>query len=84
MKTCTTTACTYFKFVYQWIKIFCLWLLLNQSFPVRPGDWIVVATDGLWDNLYDSQIIEILDGCDHSEAAANKIAKLAFRLSLDE
>lgn len=30
------------------------------SFPVQPGDVIVMASDGLWDNLWDEQVREVL------------------------
>ena len=31
------------------------------SFQLNEGDLIILATDGLWDNLNDAQLLEILN-----------------------
>eukprot|EP00922_Rhytidocystis_sp_ex-Travisia-forbesii_P063948 GHVS01095106.1.p2 GENE.GHVS01095106.1~~GHVS01095106.1.p2 ORF type:complete len:341 (+),score=30.33 GHVS01095106.1:47-1024(+) len=50
---------------------------------VKKGDWIVLGTDGLWDNLYDNQVTEILDKATTATGAADALAKTAFQLSND-
>lgn len=69
-----------------------------QKVDLQSGDVILVATDGLWDNLSDEQILEvglhlnILDSffqalkgvnADNLQAKCNTIALIARRLSND-
>jgi hypothetical protein len=51
--------------------------------PVQPDDWVVVASDGVWDNLFEEDIIKILDTCSNADAAADRISKTAYKMSLD-
>lgn len=32
------------------------------TFPLEPGDVIVMGSDGLWDNLSESEILQIVEG----------------------
>lgn len=45
---------------------------------------MVLATDGLWDNVYDSQITTCLEQSKTASDAVDKISGLAHKLSLDE
>ena len=53
---------------------------------LQPGDVILLATDGLWDNVPESLIVEVLSGTkkESLQAAANSLALIARRLSHDE
>lgn len=51
--------------------------------PVKADDWILVATDGVWDNVFEDQLTPILHKADTPQAAAEQIAKLAFKFSQD-
>lgn len=31
------------------------------SFPIKKGDIVIAASDGLWDNMFDDEIEEILN-----------------------
>ncbi|KAF8819019.1 putative protein phosphatase 2C [Cardiosporidium cionae] len=53
------------------------------TISVHPNDWIVVGTDGLWDNLYEAQIVEILKKSNDSKVASQVIAQTAFSYSQD-
>ena len=54
--------------------------------PIKGGDLVVLATDGLFDNMPESTILEIIDG--HPDASEEELAKLlatrAQELSLDK
>ena len=51
----------------------------------QAGDLLIVATDGLWDNLFESDILSIVTGIGMSERGAyeiaGKLAKEAYRRS---
>lgn len=56
---------------------------------VRPDDWVILGTDGLFDNVYAANILEELeilreDGELTAGAVARNLAKRAFELSLRE
>eukprot|EP01066_Platyproteum_vivax_P013078 Platyproteum_vivax@DN5948_c0_g1_i2.p1 len=54
------------------------------DFDVRHNDWIVLASDGLWDNLFVPQVIELLEGGKVSPShAAKSIAKQALTYAKD-
>jgi protein phosphatase PTC7 len=57
-----------------------------QKLELQSGDVILIATDGLWDNLPDSQIIENLKGinAENLQAKCNTIALIARQLSNDK
>jgi protein phosphatase PTC7 len=58
----------------------------NYSVTVQISDYIVLGTDGLWDNLYASQVAQILadapDGVS-SNTLANLVASAAYVASQD-
>lgn len=56
-----------------------------QVLEVESGDIVLLATDGLWDNVPESVIIEALKGAKQSNlrAKCNTIALIARRLSND-
>lgn len=58
------------------------------TMPVYPGDVIVVGSDGLFDNLQDDEIVEIVEAetlQGHSPSAiAHKLAFAAFGASIDK
>jgi protein phosphatase PTC7 len=33
------------------------------SFELAPGDLVIVATDGLWDNMYDKEVLDLAKEC---------------------
>ncbi|CAG9460958.1 unnamed protein product [Pedinophyceae sp. YPF-701] len=52
---------------------------------VEAGDVIVMASDGLWDNVYEEEVLELLPTSPKDVAgAAEAIANLAFEHSQDE
>ncbi|KAI1715914.1 stage II sporulation protein E (SpoIIE) domain-containing protein [Ditylenchus destructor] len=57
-----------------------------QKLELQSGDVILLATDGLWDNVPENIIIEALsEAKPHTlQATCNSIALIARRLSLDE
>ena len=50
---------------------------------LKSGDIIILATDGLWDNLYHKEIIKFLDDDLHPEDIAANLAVSAFHASND-
>jgi len=52
---------------------------------LQSGDVVLIATDGLWDNMPDSQIVEALRNvkAENLQATCNTIALIARRLSSD-
>lgn len=58
------------------------------SFPVAPGDVIVAGTDGLFDNLFHSDItaivVQAVGAGSSPETTAQKIAALARQRALDQ
>uniref|UniRef100_A0A6V3UN66 Protein phosphatase n=1 Tax=Lotharella globosa TaxID=91324 RepID=A0A6V3UN66_9EUKA len=65
-----------------------------EDFSVQPGDVLVVGTDGLYDNLYDADIVEIVSdhtqdrtssssSYDASKTIARALASMAFSKSQD-
>ncbi len=58
----------------------------NYSVGVQPADYIVLGTDGLWDNLYASQVAQILADAPKDvspNTLANRIATAAYAASQD-
>ncbi len=58
----------------------------NYNVAVQPADYIVLGTDGLWDNLYASQVAQIIETSkDISPSVlASRIAEAAYSASQDE
>jgi protein phosphatase PTC7 len=58
------------------------------TMPVYPGDVIVVGSDGLFDNLHDEEIVEIVEAetlqNNSTSAIAHKLAFAAFGASVDK
>ncbi|PRP86367.1 hypothetical protein PROFUN_05508 [Planoprotostelium fungivorum] len=52
------------------------------TLQIQPNDIVVAGSDGLFDNLYDQEIVEILRNCtDDAQEAAEKIAHMACKMS---
>lgn len=34
---------------------------ISIQFPVKQGDVVIAASDGLWDNMFDDEIEEVLN-----------------------
>ena len=45
--------------------------LQEQTFGVEEGDTLVAASDGLWDNVFESEVLEILQLSDDETAASD-------------
>lgn len=62
---------------------------ISNSIQLDEGDFILVATDGLWDNLTESHLLleisKIKKNCliDELEKAANNLARKAIEMALD-
>jgi protein phosphatase PTC7 len=41
----------------------------DNVFQVREGDYVILATDGLWDNIFDEDVVKILN--DHTKLYTN-------------
>ncbi|MEW5296955.1 MAG: hypothetical protein WDW36_000198 [Sanguina aurantia] len=55
------------------------------SIALQPGDVIVSGTDGLWDNVYESEILQLLPSTPEAvPKAAESIASLARRHACDD
>eukprot|EP01066_Platyproteum_vivax_P009468 Platyproteum_vivax@DN4170_c0_g1_i1.p1 len=48
-----------------------------QTVKIKTGDWVMLATDGVWDNLYPSDIITALRTTPSPQVAAQQIAAQA-------
>lgn len=57
-----------------------------NKLDLESGDVIVLATDGLWDNVSESIVLEALTGVktENLQTTCNSIALIARRLSHDE
>ncbi|EGC37523.1 hypothetical protein DICPUDRAFT_86952 [Dictyostelium purpureum] len=53
---------------------------VTASFPVEKGDLIVMGTDGVFDNLFDDEIVEIGEKSKEPQTIARSIAKRAFEV----
>jgi protein phosphatase PTC7 len=53
------------------------------SVPIKPGDIIVLASDGLWDNLYHVEIAKLIESCTDSQEMAEKLCVAAYQASND-
>jgi serine/threonine protein phosphatase PrpC len=54
------------------------------TFPVNPGDRIIITSDGVHDNLSDQEIIDSISNSRTAEEAAQALVKTALEKSLDE
>lgn len=54
------------------------------SIPIKQGDIIVIASDGLWDNLYHVEINTLLSSCVDSQEMAQKLTIAAYQASNDD
>ena len=51
--------------------------------PLRAGDLLVVGSDGLFDNLYDADIVELVNAhAEHVDELAQALVERAFELSI--
>lgn len=53
-------------------------------FTVQKEDIIVAATDGLWDNLYIPELLQLLETSTNPSVLANNLATEAYKYSHDE
>mmetsp|Transcript_26180 Transcript_26180/g.51401 ORF Transcript_26180/g.51401 Transcript_26180/m.51401 type:complete len:378 (+) Transcript_26180:572-1705(+) len=51
--------------------------------PVKCGDFLLLATDGVWDNLYEEDCCAVLRQAQSVQEAAENVARMAFEMSLD-
>lgn len=51
--------------------------------PLEPGDFLVMGTDGVFDNVFPEEIAELCDTYGTADAAVEAIAVLAFQRSQD-
>ena len=55
----------------------------SKSLEVAAGDVVVMATDGVWDNIFAEQILEILEGSGGNlKSAAKQIAESSIRIGM--
>lgn len=56
-----------------------------MEIPVQCGDVVILATDGLFDNVFDQEIEEVVEGCQEKgydpKAMAKALAEVAYRNS---
>lgn len=56
----------------------------STTIELRPGDLLIVATDGLFDNLYDRDILEICESCvEDPKVLATQLVHAAVEKSRD-
>ena len=53
------------------------------QFGLKPNDWIIVGSDGLFDNLYPKEIVEILETAVNSTNATDELLRGAYIASKD-
>lgn len=54
-----------------------------KTIDLKRNDWIVMGTDGVWDNLYLEQIQKILENCSSPLEAAREIGDEALHYCMD-
>lgn len=55
----------------------------NVQQKVRPGDWVVLATDGLYDNVSDGEIVGVASTEEDAMDLAESLGNLASARSVD-
>ncbi|KAL3080329.1 hypothetical protein niasHS_012434 [Heterodera schachtii] len=59
-----------------------------REHKLKPGDLLLIASDGLWDNVSEEKIAELLNGVEPTEASlqarCNTLALIARHLAADE
>lgn len=50
---------------------------ISVTVNIQPGDLVIVGTDGLWDNLYDDEIVELATSASEPMTIAQLIARQA-------
>lgn len=53
------------------------------QFTLKKRDWIIVGSDGLFDNLYPKEIVEILETAVNSTNAVDELLRAAYLASKD-
>ena len=53
------------------------------QFSLKKKDWIIVGSDGLFDNLYPKEIVEILETAVNSSNATDELIQAAYLASKD-
>lgn len=56
---------------------------MTFDLPAEPGDFFVVATDGVFDNVFPDEIAELCETYGSADAAVEAITVLAFQRSQD-
>lgn len=56
----------------------------NVQQKVKVGDWIILATDGLYDNVPDSEIVARVSASTDVTALAEELGDLATQRSMDK
>lgn len=56
----------------------------NVQQKVKDGDWIILGTDGLFDNVQDSDIVRECTGADDPMTLAERLGDVATKNSMDE
>lgn len=55
----------------------------STTLQVTAGDVVVMATDGVWDNLFEEELLEILEGCGGNlKSASRQIAESSIRTGM--
>lgn len=53
------------------------------DFKVRDGDWVIMATNGLWDNLFKHEVLNTVNWYDEGDDAdAQNIAEILVRIAV--
>lgn len=55
----------------------------NVQQKVREGDWVVLATDGLYDNVSDAEIVSMVSRAEDAMTLAETLGNLASSRSID-
>ena len=54
-----------------------------KTLEVEAGDVVVMATDGVWDNMFEESLLEILEGSGGNfKSAAKQIAESSIRIGM--
>mmetsp|Transcript_48048 Transcript_48048/g.75028 ORF Transcript_48048/g.75028 Transcript_48048/m.75028 type:complete len:158 (-) Transcript_48048:69-542(-) len=52
--------------------------------PVEVGDVVLLATDGVWDNMFEDEIKNMVEEIDVPQEVANRLAEKAIRIGRSE
>lgn len=56
----------------------------NVQQKLKPEDWVIIATDGLYDNVSDDDIVSMINAADNPTQLAEDLGNLASERGVDK